>query len=105
MTSFARMTRARFWVDAARSTGLAIFVIALALGVLAGCHRARPEKVPGETDLRMREVKIEGEAGRTLALDPGPLVSKLGLRKGGAIYTHRYYNPFRQAEDRRRVAS
>jgi len=76
----------------------------LALG-LAGCHKQRPEKVPGETDLELREVSLRSEGGQALHLDVAPLLNKLGLRKGGAIYTHRYYNPFRLIEDRRRVQS
>jgi outer membrane translocation and assembly module TamA len=80
--------------------------VALALGVLAaGCHKQRPEKVPGETDLVMRDVQIEGPDGAELHLEITPLLTRLGLRKQDAIYTHRYYNPFRLVEDRRRLRS
>jgi outer membrane translocation and assembly module TamA len=80
--------------------------VALVLGVLAaGCHKQRPEKVPGETDLVMRDIQITGPDGADLHLEVTPLLTKLGLRKQDAIYTHRYYNPFRLVEDRRRLRS
>lgn len=82
--------------------GLAIR-LALGISLLAGCTKQRFEKVPGETDLSLREVSIHGESGQPLHLDASPLMNKLGLRKGSAIYTDRYYNPFRLAEDRRRI--
>lgn len=82
------------------------WLAALALSLLAsGCHKQRPEKVPGETDLEIEEITLRSDDGRPLHLDTNALITKLGLRRGGPIYTHRYYNPFRLAEDRRRVQS
>lgn len=83
----------------------ALLVVALAATLAAGCHKQRPEKVPGETDLVMREVSIQGADGAPLHLEIVPLQNKLGLRKQDALYTHRYYNPFRLVEDRRRLRS
>ncbi|RYE94201.1 MAG: hypothetical protein EOO75_02585 [Myxococcales bacterium] len=79
----------------------------LAFGVLlvSGCHKQRPEKVPGETDLEIESVQLRADDSSRLHLETAPLLNKLGLRRGGPIYTHRYYNPFRLAEDRRRIQS
>lgn len=70
-----------------------------------GCHKQRPEKVPGETDLEINEISLRADDDQGLHLDTVALLNKLGLRKGGPIYTHRYYNPFRLIEDRRRIQS
>ena len=71
---------------------------------LLGCHKQRPEKVPGESDLEIEEVTVQADE-KELHLDPNPLLIKLGQRRGGPLYPHRYYNAFRVAEDRRRVRS
>lgn len=87
------------------SASARVGLLLLAGLLTAACNKERPPKVPGETDLTMRKVVIQGEGGRPLALDPDPLFVKLGQRKGGLVFTHRYYNPFRLAEDGRRVRS
>jgi outer membrane translocation and assembly module TamA len=84
------------------------FAALLACG--AGCAQTRPTKLPGETDLRVDRVTITARDGRGGAearadddVDMGPLLPKLGSRPGNALYTDRFYNPLRVAEDRRRV--
>ncbi len=69
-----------------------------------GCTQTRAPKLVGETDLRVDKVTLsprEGEAKPDV--DFAPLYPKLGSRPGSALYTDRFYNPFRVAEDRRRV--
>jgi translocation and assembly module TamA len=88
------------------------------LFVLGGCAQTRPDKLPGETDLRVARVTLterdaEGAAGAPgagkgtakegPAVDFTALMPKLGSRPGNALYTDRFYNPVRVAEDRRRV--
>jgi outer membrane protein assembly factor BamA len=85
-----------------------LLTAALLLGVLAGCAHTRPEKLPGETDLKVSRVTISPREGsKGSEGDPGvnfdPLLPRLGSRPGNALYTDRHYNPFRVAEDRRRV--
>ncbi|MFO0661144.1 MAG: 6-phosphogluconolactonase [Polyangiaceae bacterium] len=79
----------------------AALLLALTTGV--GCHKPRFEKVPGETDFRATSVRIEAADGSTLHVKPEPLLTRLGIRAGSAIYPDRFYNPFRQIEDRRRI--
>ncbi len=94
---------------AARHTGLGllwhqlILVVALLAGV--GCHHDRPERLPGETDILVTAVNIQGVAGAGLKLPHSDLFILLGLRKGNVLVTHRYFNEFRLAEDRRRLVS
>jgi len=79
----------------------ALFVLA----PLAACHHERPERLPGETDVTVSKVTLRATDGGDLALAHGELFMLLGLRPGSLIVTHRYFNEFRLAEDRRRVAS
>ncbi|MBX3200963.1 MAG: BamA/TamA family outer membrane protein [Labilithrix sp.] len=78
---------------------LAVVVLASALGA---CAHTRAEKLPGETDLKVARVSIVNERGEADE-DFAPLLPRLGSRPGNALYTDRYYNPVRVAEDRRRV--
>lgn len=71
---------------------------------LAGCTHVPVEKVPGESDIEVTRVTLEAKKGSP-SLDTRPLLSKLGSRAASALYTPRRYNPFRVAEDRRRVES
>ncbi len=73
--------------------------------LLLGCAKQRPEKAPGETDIVVSEVAIEAPPGSELTVDDGELFMLLGLRTGNAIVTHRYFNEFKLAEDRRRIRS
>lgn len=75
------------------------------LALLAtGCAHTRPEKVPGETDYPIERVTVAPQQN-SAAVDMAPLLSKLGSRPANALYTARRYNPFRIAEDRRRIES
>lgn len=53
--------------------------------------------------MRVRKVSIVAADGGALPVSPKPLLPKLGQRAGSAIYTDRYENPYRLAEDHRRV--
>ena len=80
-----------------------ILVVALLAGV--ACHHERPERLPGETDILVTAVNIQGAGGAELQLPYSELFILLGLRKGNVLVTHRYFNEFRLAEDRRRLVS
>ncbi len=80
----------------------ALWVLCCAFA-LAGCHHPRFIPTPGETDTKIREVTFVSSTGEPLALNPKPLVSRLGLRAGNVVFPERYYNPFQLAEDRLRV--
>ncbi|MBX3233945.1 MAG: BamA/TamA family outer membrane protein [Labilithrix sp.] len=69
--------------------------------LLAACAHTRAEKLPGETDLEVSRVSIVSVDGQSD--DFSVLLPRLGSRPGNALYTNRYYNPVRVAEDRRRV--
>ena len=79
------------------------------LGVIAvlaiGCHRPTPPAIPGHTEIGVESVSIEARAGEQTAVDYKPLFEYLGLRAGTAIRPERTFNPFRVAEDRRRIAA
>jgi translocation and assembly module TamA len=76
---------------------------ALASSLVAmGCAQRPVDKVPGETDIAFTRVTITAKAGGT-EVDMGPLYGKLGSRAATALFTPRRYNPFRVAEDRRRI--
>ena len=94
----------RPWRRTGRWVPGSAIVLLLAL-VLLGCTHQRPERLPGETDIVVDFVTIEGADGKELALDPSPLFRQLGLRPGSALITHRYFNQFRLAEDRRRLSA
>src|SRR5215471_3414580 len=87
-----------------RRSRLAKFALHLvAAAALSACHPTRPEKVPGETDVRVEKVELTAPAGAHLELEHEALMGRLGLRAGNALIPDRYYNPFRLAEDRRRI--
>ena len=76
--------------------------VLLCTWVLVACTHTRPEKLPGETDLKVSRVSIVASDGSS-DVDFAPLLPRLGSRPGNALYTDRHYNPVRVAEDRRRV--
>jgi outer membrane translocation and assembly module TamA len=65
--------------------------------VVAGCAMPR-NRVPGQTDLEVDEVVFRGA---TLA--SGPLAAKLGLRAPGLTWAGQPWNPYRAAEDKKRI--
>jgi len=73
-------------------------------GSLVACAQTAVEKVPGDTDIVFTRVTVTAKPG-TPEVDVGPLYGKLGSRVSTALFTPRKYNPFRVAEDRRRVQS
>jgi outer membrane protein assembly factor BamA len=81
-----------------------LLVLAALVAMLAiGCHKERPQRLPGETDITISEITIESATSEPLRLSYGDLFMQLGLRKGSLIITPRYFNEFRLAEDRRRL--
>lgn len=84
---------------------LALCALVGMLAPLGACHHERPERLPGETDVTVSKVTLAGKGGAPLALAHGELFMLLGLRPGSLIITHRHFNEFRLAEDRRRIAS
>jgi outer membrane protein assembly factor BamA len=76
-----------------------------ALAIAAGCqHQARPT-VPGDTGTAVASVSVAGEDGASLSVPVKPLLEGLGVRKGSLIRPERELNPYRLAEDRRRIAT
>jgi hypothetical protein len=76
----------------------------LAALALASCAQVRPaDRVPGETDTKVHKVSIVMADGTPVPIALPPLLTRLGQRAGSVIYTDRYSNPYRLAEDRRRV--
>ncbi len=82
-----------------------VLVALLAMAPLGACHHDRPERVPGETDVTVSKVTLRAPGGAPPTLAHGELFMLLGLRPGSTIVTHRYFNEFRLAEDRRRLVS
>lgn len=77
----------------------------LVVWMISACHHERPERVPGETDIVVSSVEIESSTSEELRLAHGELFVLLGLRPGNVLVSHRYFNEFRLAEDRRRLES
>lgn len=100
------MRRASLAAARAVSPSIAIARVAsLLFGLaVASCAKVRPvDRVPGETDTRVRNVSIVSADGAPLPVAIAPLLPKLGQRAGNVLYTDRFYNPYRLAEDRRRL--
>ncbi len=77
----------------------------LAVLLLGGCiHHARTERLVGETDTPVTAIAIDAAPG-TPAIELGELPTRLGSRPGNLLLNERRYNPFRVAEDRRRVVT
>src|SRR5262249_48174963 len=87
-------------IVATRCTMLAVATI---LGI--GCSRPAPPAIPGHTDISVRSVEIEARSGEHSEVDYEPLLENLGLRAKTPIRPERSFNPFRLAEDRRRIAA
>ena len=78
--------------------------LALALlGCLAASGCVRPTKAPGETDIAVSSVTIEGADGSDLPVETSELIPRLGMRAATLTGTNRYFSDFRVAEDRRRI--
>jgi outer membrane translocation and assembly module TamA len=70
-----------------------------------GCREPRFPAVPGDTNVSVTSVSVEGRGGEHVDLDFGPLFGTLGLRAKSALLPARDFNAFRLAEDRRRVTA
>lgn len=80
--------------------------VATGLAPLPGCahYHARTERLPGETDTPVTAIEIVPAPGTpSVFLDELP--TRLGGRKGTILLNERRYNPYRVAEDRRRVVT
>jgi len=70
---------------------------------LAACRGPNYPVVPGDTALGISAVTIVPHDGETLAIDYKVLIGNLGLRAKTLLLPQRGWNPYRLAEDRRRV--
>jgi len=77
----------------------------LVVAALVGCHQPVFPTVPGQTDVSVSKVEIEARTGEHLDVDYEELYEYLGLRAKDPIRPERKFNPFRLAEDRRRIES
>ncbi|MEO8845712.1 MAG: BamA/TamA family outer membrane protein [Kofleriaceae bacterium] len=75
----------------------------LLIVIACACRGPNYPVVPGDTTAGVAKVTIAPRAGETLELDYAALRDNLGLRAKTAILPERGWNPFRLAEDRRRV--
>lgn len=79
---------------------IAALVVASILGAPACSPFVKPE-LPGQTPYAVSEIVFpEG-----LALDPAPLIQTLAVRPDAFLIPGQPFNPWRQAEDRRRIAA
>ena len=78
------------------------YAIVVAVAI-AGCHQPQFVTVPGHTEIAVSSVEIEPRAGERLEVEHEELLQNLGLRAKNAIRPERTYNPYRLAEDRRRI--
>lgn len=81
------------------------WVAALIAISVAGCQPPRFPEVVGHTDIAVTKVDIQARAGEHLEVGYQPLFELLGLRIDSRIRPGRTYNPFRLAEDRRRLVA
>lgn len=80
-----------------------VIVIAVAVVAVVACRGPNYPAVPGDTDLHIAKVTIAARPGEQLTLDYGVLITNLGLRAKSLILPEHGWNPFRLAEDRRRI--
>ena len=78
-----------------------VLQIGALLLALDGCSPFVKPELPGQTPYAIAEVIFP--AG--LALDPKPLMQTLSVRADAFLIAGQPYNPWRQAEDRRRIAA
>lgn len=79
-----------------------IVVVALAA---SACSKPKFPVVPGQTEISVSKVSIEPRTGEQLSVAYKPLLENLGLRAHNLIRPERTFNPFRLAEDRRRIVA
>lgn len=82
---------------------LSSFARWLSLIALAACGYRTPPEVPGTTEIPIRDVSIVADSGSSLTVSYKKLYDTLGIRVGSRIRPERPFNPFRLAEDRRRI--
>ncbi|CAN5353978.1 hypothetical protein BH11MYX1_BH11MYX1_48640 [soil metagenome] len=79
-------------------------MIVIACAITA-CRDPMYPVVPGDTTLGVSQVTIVPRAGEHLDVDYAVLLGNLGLRAKALLTPERGWNPFRLAEDRRRIAA
>ncbi len=84
---------------------VAVAVAGVGIAAAAGCRAPHGPAVPGDTAIVVTAVRVAPRAGETLDVEDKALIAGLGLRAKALLATERGYNPFRVAEDRRRVAA
>jgi hypothetical protein len=72
---------------------------------IAACRDPRYPVVPGDTALGGTQVTVVPRAGEHLDVDYSVVLGNLGLRAKAILTPERGWNPFRLAEDRRRLAA
>ena len=72
---------------------------------IAACRDPMYPVVPGDTTLGVSNVTIVPRLGEQLEVSYGVLLGNLGLRPKLLLTPERGWNPFRLAEDRRRIAA
>ncbi len=87
------------------SMSMASLLVAAASVIGAACSKRPPIEIPGSTHTSIRNISIVAADGGALAANYKSLFDTLGLRKGSVLRPERAFNPFRLAEDRRRVAT
>ena len=80
-------------------------MVACAFMAAGACRDPRYPIVPGDTKLGVTRVTIVPRAGEHLEVDYAGLLGNLGLRAKALLTPERGWNPFRLAEDRRRIAA
>jgi outer membrane protein assembly factor BamA len=73
------------------------------LGAVTACHHATTPEIPGHTEISVAKVDIVATEGESLDLNYGELKKAFGLRPGNALLPARDFNPYRLAEDARRL--
>lgn len=77
----------------------------VAFVALLGCTKPQFATVPGQTNIAVSRVAIEGRQGEHLDVSYKPLLEYLALRKADAIRPGRDFNEYKVPEDRRRIAA
>lgn len=80
-----------------------LFAWIVAVLALVACSPKRPDRVPGETDVRVDKVVIQTREGEAPTLEHEVLYLRLAMRAKNPIFAGRTWSPFREAEDKRRI--
>jgi outer membrane protein assembly factor BamA len=84
-----------------RSCANSLSLLLLLVAASSGCSPFVKPALPGESDRLVTSVDFEGD----LHIDPAPLKLLLAVRADAGLIPGQPYNPWRLAEDRRRIAA